>query len=95
MGFTGGRWTADKYFKREEATEQVEFVVELLHSFVTDASRAVPVLLVAIEFWGWFHLKVKAEQLRPVFIDNISQLGLLNGTRAKATGYSAHNLSLR
>ena len=43
VGFADNWWTTDEDFEGEEATEVVEFEVEVWHWFSCDAVAAVPV----------------------------------------------------
>ena len=40
---TGAWWPSNEYFKREQASEMIELIVEHLHSVLVDSSWALPI----------------------------------------------------
>jgi len=67
-----GCWrTPDVNFQREEAAEEIELVVQLLHGCIADALAAVPLGGQVQEFLRRLELEIERQRFRPVFVNDL------------------------
>lgn len=94
MGLTSSWGATDENFQGEQASEEIEFIVQEFHGLASDTLFAMPLSVEIQELRGDAEFQIKRKHLTPFFVDNVCESDLLSGATTETGRYYLDDLTL-